>query len=747
MDAPNLPVRAEPAMATPTHGALVLANGVRRPLTAPFAVVGRAPGCEVRLNAPAVNPLHCALVRVPGGLMLRDLQSEAGTLVNGERVTLCTVRDGDVVTVGPFEFRVHLPAADSDRLPLGAGALHEMELLQKEKEALRIQAAAVVAQQAALTDEENKLKQRETALQRQEEQLAAHLEAKRAQLAALQEQVGEARALLRRERAEFEERSKVLSADVERERAEAAMGQQTAARERARFIELRRRLKRRWRKHWSLQEVALCRRQQELEGEFCRLADEADRVQQEQSEQRAVRLRLNAEMELGRRQLQESRAELGCEQRGWAAQRSAEQAQLRKQSRALQQRESLLAEVERELNDDKQQWEGARTHLEQEIEGLESRARNLRQKLLEQQGASQSASPTPDSPPTLASTPGARPAPVRPDEAEQEHLEGLERLTGELADQRVQLAEQFARLVQAEQSWRQAHQDTIAELEMMALHLEEREDNIQSRERGLHVAEADLRQRREELTNGRCQLDAWRARLAARESAWESDRATLLAHVQASEELTKRQLAVLDDLRRKWKQRRREETTKFEKAHGQFIEARRLYATLWEECLRRSAAMDQEKRTLAEKTLALDQYRLQVIGQAENAAAAERQLERLRRRWAGLFTEAERTLNRERQAVEAEIGRLDTRFRQIEQEAVELAQREADHLTRQSEWENHQLVVDEANVRLRKELETLGSERAQQERQLLALRDEVERMAHTLLEQAEMQSRPTSQAA
>jgi pSer/pThr/pTyr-binding forkhead associated (FHA) protein len=744
MDGPNLPVRAEPA----THGELVLANGMRRPLTAPFAVVGRAPGCEVRVHAPAVNPLHCALVRVPGGLMLRDLQTELGTLVNGERVTLCTVRDGDVVTVGPFEFRVHLPAsAASDVLPLGAGALHEMELLQKEKEALRIQAAAVVAQQAALNDEENKLKQRETALQRQEEQLAAHLESKRGQLAALQEQVGEARALLRRERAEFQERSKVLLAEVERERAEATTTQQTAARERARCAELRRRLKHRWRKHWSVQEAALRRRQQEIEGEFRRLAHEADRMQQERSEQRDARLRFNGEMELGRRQFQDGRAELGREQRAWLTRRSAEQTQLRKQSRALHQRESLLTEVERELHDEKQQWEGARTHLEKEIEGLESRARNLRQKLLEQQGVPRSETLAAAGSPTFVSAAVAGPALARLDEAGQERLEGLEHLAGELADQRVQFAEQFAHLVQAEQSWRQARHETIAELEMMALHLEERERNLQSRERGLHVAEADLRQRREELANGRCQLDAWRARLAARETAWESDRATLLAHVQASEELTKRQLAILDDLRRKWKQRRREETSEFQKAHGQFIEARRLYATLWEECLRRSAAMDPEKRTLAEKTLALDQYRLEVIGQAENAAAAERQLERLRRRWAGLFTEAERTLSRERQAVEAEIGRLDARSRQIEQEAAELAQRGADHFTRQCEWENHQLVVDEANVRLRKELECLRFERAQQERQLVALRDEVERMAHTLLEQTEMQSRPTSQAA
>jgi FHA domain-containing protein len=766
MDGPNLPARAAPLAPPRTHGELVLTNGVRRPLTTPFALVGQAPGCDVRVNAPVVNPLHCALVRVPGGLMLRDLQSEAGTLVNGERVTLCTLREGDVVTVGPTEFRVHLPSgAGADELPLGAAALHEMELLQKEKDALRIQAAAVAAQQAALTEEEIKLNQRATALQRQEEQLAAHLEAKRGQLVALQEQLGEARAQLRREREAFEQQSKALLAEVERERQQAADVQQRSGRERQRFVALRRRLKRRWRKHWAVQEAEMRRREDALAGEWRRLADEADRVEQDRYAQINERLRFNAEVELGRRQLQDARAQFAREQRAWADSRRAEQAELHKQLQSLQERETLLAEVERELLDEKQQWESTRQHLEKEIEGLESRARNQRQKLIEQQEEATRletrpretrATANPASavvacgeletvpPPTLRI---AAEEPNRLEDAEVERLAALERMAGDLADQRVQLAEQFARLVRIEEGWRQGHVETVTQLEAIARRLQEREQSVAARERGQHVAEAELRQRREELATGRSQLDAWRARLTTREAAWESDRAMLLAQVQAGEEQTQRQLTVLDDLRRKWKQRRRQETSAFQQAHRQLVEGRRLYATLWEECLRRSSVMDLEKRNLAEKTLALEQFRLEIIGQAEDAAVAERQLERLRRRWAGLFTEAERTLARERQALEAEIARLDARSRQVEEQAAELAVRQADQTEQQTEWENHQHFVDEANVRLRKELENLRFERAQQERQLTALRDEVERMAHTLLEPEESLNRPTSQAA
>src|SRR5262249_36549795 len=186
--------------------------------------------------------------------------------------------------------------------------LSDMDPLQGEKEGLRIQAAAVAAQQAGLTEEEIKLTQRATALARQEVQLAEHLEAKRNQLAGLQEQVGAARAALRRERAEVEEHSKRLLAHGEEQATAATKAQKAADHDRARFVELRRRLKRRWRGQWLHQEAVQRQREKELEGEWQRLASEADRVQHGRDALREERLRCNAEMELERRRLREELA-------------------------------------------------------------------------------------------------------------------------------------------------------------------------------------------------------------------------------------------------------------------------------------------------------------------------------------------------------------------------------------------------------------------------------------------------------
>src|SRR5438128_2148030 len=99
----------------PPGGELVLQNGrlsgTRTPLTVPVTVLGRAAGCDVRLNVDGVNPLHCVLVQGPEGLTVRDLGGETGTLVNGTAVGTALLQEGDTLAVGPFRFRVHLPPA------------------------------------------------------------------------------------------------------------------------------------------------------------------------------------------------------------------------------------------------------------------------------------------------------------------------------------------------------------------------------------------------------------------------------------------------------------------------------------------------------------------------------------------------------------------------------------------------------------------------------------------------------------
>jgi chromosome segregation ATPase len=81
----------------------------RRPLNRDAVVIGRARGCDIGLEAPDVSSIHCLISRGPNGFFLRDCESRAGTKLNGEPVKESQLQDEDIVQVGPFTFRVHLP--------------------------------------------------------------------------------------------------------------------------------------------------------------------------------------------------------------------------------------------------------------------------------------------------------------------------------------------------------------------------------------------------------------------------------------------------------------------------------------------------------------------------------------------------------------------------------------------------------------------------------------------------------------
>lgn len=101
----------DPAEAQPTLMILFGSHGRNAwPLAREVMTLGRAHGCDIRLDAPEVSSLHCIISRDSQGLRLRDCGSRAGTLLNGEPAGETGLHDGDVLQVGSFCFRVHLPA-------------------------------------------------------------------------------------------------------------------------------------------------------------------------------------------------------------------------------------------------------------------------------------------------------------------------------------------------------------------------------------------------------------------------------------------------------------------------------------------------------------------------------------------------------------------------------------------------------------------------------------------------------------
>lgn len=73
--------------------------------------LGRTARADFILDAPLVSRLHCRITAdASDQLVVEDLGSTNGTLVNGERVDRAILRTGDRLTVGRVEFTV-LPGA------------------------------------------------------------------------------------------------------------------------------------------------------------------------------------------------------------------------------------------------------------------------------------------------------------------------------------------------------------------------------------------------------------------------------------------------------------------------------------------------------------------------------------------------------------------------------------------------------------------------------------------------------------
>jgi pSer/pThr/pTyr-binding forkhead associated (FHA) protein len=854
-------------------------QGARRTLSFPVTLIGRHASCDLHLNAEGIAPLHCVLVQGAGGLMLRDLQGKNRTLVNDQPASICTLRHGDHLAIGPFRFQVAFPtnppatppvpsaSAETDqpsvpveretllrqeqeRLRIEAEALavrqaalaqeearfqqrrlaleqqreqlqsrlkQEQETLRREadaqveaektrvrseidsrlgaekeslrqqldavasykaqleeederlkqrwltldqqreqtqaklrqeKDALRVQTAAVAAQQSALSEEEARLQQRRVALQQQEEQLSAHLEDKQRRLQELQEQTREARTALQNERAAYEARVAQTTREISIARAELGDGQAQVQAQRQHLIELRRRLKRRWHRHWAGERAAMQRREAEVDQERQELAREGDRLQRDREALAQARLRLNGEVELGRRQIGAGWTELRQQRHQFEQRAATERAELQQRRRELDHQEADLLALEHDLADQRAEWEARRQLIDQETEGLENRIRNQRRRVLDleqeiarlQQARRELRLPEKNATEATVSATtasklsfsGARPQPS-PDafnDAMLQRLAELEQLAEELADQRLHLAEQWERLVQAQHEWCREHEAATVEWEAIG-------QRLAAREQVLEANEARLAKDGREAVQGRQRLEGWQARLAAREASWEAERDRLRADVEARERLVEQRLRAIAGLHTRWARQRQKELKRLQTEREAGDQLCKEFAALRDEWVHRGAALEQEQRALAEKTLALEQHRQETLHQSASPELIERRLEQLRRRWTMTFAASEQSLTQEREALKAEATRLEQLYHGFRHKIQEAATEAADETLMQTSRAHGQLQLADETAQLQNRLSVLQSHCQRYEQERSQLRDEIDRLAGVLMEEGQ----------
>jgi pSer/pThr/pTyr-binding forkhead associated (FHA) protein len=83
------------------------------PLAGPKFKIGRGETCHLRPNSEQVSREHAEFTIESSALIVRDLGSRNGTLVNGKALTTeaCQLKDRDLVQVGPLTFAVSIQDA------------------------------------------------------------------------------------------------------------------------------------------------------------------------------------------------------------------------------------------------------------------------------------------------------------------------------------------------------------------------------------------------------------------------------------------------------------------------------------------------------------------------------------------------------------------------------------------------------------------------------------------------------------
>ncbi len=80
-------------------------------------VLGSSADCDVQLDEPGISSRHAEIRLIDGNaLQLKDLGSDTGTLLNGERVVETLLGSGDEIRIGTCRMMLQAPGLRPDRV-------------------------------------------------------------------------------------------------------------------------------------------------------------------------------------------------------------------------------------------------------------------------------------------------------------------------------------------------------------------------------------------------------------------------------------------------------------------------------------------------------------------------------------------------------------------------------------------------------------------------------------------------------
>lgn len=726
---PPLPSASQP----PQVPELVLQNGkhagVRRPLAGALTVIGRAAESDIRLNLEGVEPIHCVIMASQGNLIVRNFGSTVSTLINGQPLTTSTLSDKDVLTFGPFQFQLDLPDGWEQ------GSARPEKKSRAQRDALRIQAAAVVAQQTALSEQEQKLEAKETALKRQHEQLVQHLEERRSRISQAKEELKNERDAWNEEKVNQERFLREAWQEIDLQQASIDQKKQELKRQEKRLAELRALQKTRFKERWTGQQDEVQRKEADLGSREDRLRAESVKLSREREDLSARIVRHNGERELSRRQLQQAWDELRSVQKTWLEQRSRETAELTQGRTQLEEQAAVLLATQKSMKEEKARWEQLLKHLQNDIQGLDNRIRNQRTKLVAQE--QHLAHVQEDLQRIGADSTLTSPLPISEDAG---RLKGetptreMQLAEASLTDQRRHILEQWANVLQVQQTWEQERQTLLAELEQTTYRLGQRESRIETEEAILQERRTQLDQQAGELARLRGTLEVWQSKLLLGKKTWESDRQQHLRDTHAREVAARGQMRRVQRQRKRCMKRLNKDLQLLTEAQQRAEEMRVKFLAGWKECEDRHHALLAQQQDITRQGQALERYRQEFLADAPDLPASEKLLEKYRRELVALTAKADKQVKRDRQTLQGLLDKFESHTNDFHAIHRNFAHSRKKIIHKCYRWEDDLLKREMVLVEQQREMERMSAAHQRDQETLKSLREEMDRLARLLID-------------
>ena len=114
------------------YATLVVTEGPERgrvyPVTEIDLVIGRDPGCQIRLTDMKVSRQHSQITVREGACQLADLRSSNGTWVNGGQISIKALDDGDLIGIGNTRLHFRMPQKSATGPVLSASETQRITL-------------------------------------------------------------------------------------------------------------------------------------------------------------------------------------------------------------------------------------------------------------------------------------------------------------------------------------------------------------------------------------------------------------------------------------------------------------------------------------------------------------------------------------------------------------------------------------------------------------------------------------------